>query len=192
GLFALYQATGETKWYIEAERLTRAMLDLFVHDGRIYSTGADAEELITRPVDQMDNPVPSGSSLAVEALVMLALYTGEGALLEAAEEVIRGSAVLVEQYPSAVGHLLSVLSSLNRGYREVATVGPNALELGRVVWEQFNPAVVLAQDPHGNAANTIPLLADRYVEGQTLAYVCEGFVCQRPVTTTTELRAQLR
>ncbi len=191
GLFALYQATGETRWYIEAERLTRAMLDLFVHDGRIYSTGADAEELITRPVDQMDNPVPSGSSLAVEALVMLALYTGETALQDTAEEVIRGSAGLVEQYPSAVGHLLSVLTSLNRGYREVAIAGPNALDLGRVVWEQFNPAVVLAPDPDGIAAETIPLLADRHVDGKTLAYVCEDFVCQRPVTTANELRAQL-
>ena len=84
-----------------------------------------------------------------------------------------------------------MLTSLNRGYREAAIVGPNALDLGRVVWEQFNPAVVLAPDPHGIAAETIPLLADRYVEGKTLAYVCENFVCQRPVTTATELRAQL-
>jgi uncharacterized protein YyaL (SSP411 family) len=38
----------------------------------------------------------------------------------------------------------------------------------------------------------VPLLADRSARaGQPTAYVCRGFVCDRPVTTTTDLAAQL-
>jgi hypothetical protein len=192
GLFALYQATGETEWYEEAERLTRSMLQLFADDdGRLYSTGSDAERLITRPRDQMDNPVPSGTSLAAEALLWLSLYTGEADLREAAERAIRDGAALVERYPSAVGHLLSLLTSIDRGLREVAIVGPAADELSRVMWEEFRPEAVLALDRTGRGGETVPLLRDRGPGTGTLAFVCEGFVCRLPVSEPEALRAQL-
>jgi uncharacterized protein YyaL (SSP411 family) len=39
----------------------------------------------------------------------------------------------------------------------------------------------------------VPLLADRpLVDGQAAAYVCRGFVCDRPVTTAADLAAALR
>jgi uncharacterized protein YyaL (SSP411 family) len=42
------------------------------------------------------------------------------------------------------------------------------------------------------AASGVPLLADRpLVDGGPAAYVCRGFVCDRPVTTPDELGAQL-
>jgi uncharacterized protein YyaL (SSP411 family) len=48
--------------------------------------------------------------------------------------------------------------------------------------------VVLAGEPGSPA----PLLADRgLVGGRAAAYVCRGFVCDRPVTTPEELHAQL-
>jgi uncharacterized protein YyaL (SSP411 family) len=191
GLFTLYQATGEVEWYMEAERLTREMMTLFADGGRLFMTGSDAEQLITRPMDQMDNPLPSGSSLAVEALLWLSLYTGEAGLREAAEAVIRDGATLVEKYPTAVGHLLGVLTSLEAGVREVAVVGPDADELSRVVWEEFRPGLILAVDSDGADGNEVPLLAERHHPGQTLAYVCEGFVCKRPVTDAEALRTDL-
>ena len=38
----------------------------------------------------------------------------------------------------------------------------------------------------------VPLLADRpLIEGSSAAYVCRGFVCDRPVTTVADLTARL-
>jgi uncharacterized protein YyaL (SSP411 family) len=38
----------------------------------------------------------------------------------------------------------------------------------------------------------VPLLADRpWVDGGPAAYVCRGFVCERPVTTVADLVASL-
>ena len=140
---------------------------------------------------QMDNPLPSGSSLAVEALLWLSLYTGEAGLREMADAAIRDGATLVENYPTAVGHLLGVLTSLEAGLREVAVVGSNANALSRVVWEEFRPGLVLAVDTDGTDASHLPLLAERFRSGQTLAYVCEGFVCKRPVANAEALRTDL-
>ena len=50
-------------------------------------------------------------------------------------------------------------------------------------------AVVVAGRPDQPG---VPLLADRpLVEGRSAAYVCRGFVCQRPVTSVEELVAEL-
>ncbi len=41
-------------------------------------------------------------------------------------------------------------------------------------------------------ADSTPLLADRpQIDGAPTAYVCRGFVCDRPVTDPEDLRAQI-
>jgi hypothetical protein len=51
-------------------------------------------------------------------------------------------------------------------------------------------SVVVAGEPD---APGVPLLADRpVVDGAAAAYVCRGFVCDRPVTTEDELASALR
>ncbi len=159
--------------------------------GGFFSTGADAEELIIRPKDQMDNPLPSGNSLAAEALLMLSLYTGDAEMRRLAEGAIRACGRLVEGYPAAVGHLLGVLHALHTGPKEVAVVGPEAAALGGVVWERFRPHVALALDRNGEDAAHVPLLEGRAKGTETLAYVCEQFACREPVSDPAALRAQL-
>ena len=72
--------------------------------------------------------------------------------------------------------------------REVALVGPDREPLERVVRARFRPHVVLA----GGEADGVPLLEGREpVDGRAAAYVCERFMCQRPVTEPAELAALL-
>ncbi len=187
GLFALYQATGEIEWYEAAARLTREAVELFgdAAGGAMFSTGADAERLITRKKDQMDNPLPSGNSLIAEALTFLAAYEGDGSLSDLADGVIAAGSLLVERYPSSVGHLLAVATSKLAGVREVAIVGPSAHQLADAAWAGFHPDLALAVSQ--TAAAPIPLLEGRWSEGATLAYVCRNFACERPVSTVEQL-----
>jgi uncharacterized protein YyaL (SSP411 family) len=80
----------------------------------------------------------------------------------------------------------------------VAIVGrPGAADTDALlaeVWGTYQPNRVLAAAAPGDAAaqGEVPLLADRpALEGRATAYVCEHFVCQRPVTDPAELAAQL-
>jgi uncharacterized protein len=73
---------------------------------------------------------------------------------------------------------------------EVALVGfgDSLSQLARVVRETYRPHVVLA----GGPPDGVPLLEGREpVDGRAAAYVCEGFVCQAPVTTADDLAAAL-
>ncbi|MDP9444344.1 MAG: hypothetical protein M3P83_08325, partial [Actinomycetota bacterium] len=77
------------------------------------------------------------------------------------------------------------------GPLEVAVVGrrddPGRAELHRAALAGTSPgAVVLAGEP---GETSVPLLRDRpLVDDRATAYVCRGFVCERPVTDAADVR----
>ena len=192
GLLALYQASGEIRWFSEAASLVRAILEEFSDpEGGFFTTADDAEALIARPKELFDNPSPSGNSLAVEALIIMARLTGDASFWSAAEGAIRSAGALVERYPSGVGHLLALLASLDRGFQELAVSGPQPEPFTAVAWRRFRPHLLVALDRDGSGGGTIPLLADRYQTGQTQAYLCTNMVCDLPTNLPEVLAGQL-
>ncbi len=180
GLFSLYAATGDIGWYRKAMTLVGRLESFRGPDGELYATSSDGELLIKRPRDHTDNPLPSGNALAAEALLLASLYTGEQELRAAAEQTLGAVGVLINRYPTMVGHHLCVLQSM-AGTRELAIVGPEWQELSGVYWRRFRPHIALAGSTDGGAGD-VPLLEGRYRDGETLAYVCQGFVCELPTT----------
>ena len=190
GLFALYAATGEIEWYRAGHRLASGIPERFADAaGGFYDTPIDGEALIKRPKSQADNPVPSGSGMAAEALLMLFAYTGEARWRDSATSTLRSAGILMERYPSMVGHHLGVLHSLLLTGRELAIVGPDWADMARVYWSRYRPGVVLAGSEEGDGE--IPLLESRSKPGQTLAYLCQGHVCDLPTDDPGVLAVQL-
>ncbi len=193
GLYLLYQATAETRWFVEAEALVADMLNLFGGDDGFYATGSDAEDLIARPTDMMDNPSASGSSLAAEALHMSYLLTGDATRHEALQKLLGAGAELARRHPSAVGHLLAIQATTEADPVEVAIAGTDSRHLTDVIWSRFRPQVVLAHRRSEHDETTVPLLRGRgEPPGPALAYVCRQFVCEAPTSDPDELAAQLR
>ncbi len=198
GLFTLYQATGERRWFAAAERTTRAMVELFADDegAGFFNTGNDAPALIDRPKDVLDNPTPSANSLAAEALLHLRTYTGDGSLDPVLDGALALAGVVARSHPLAVAHALAVLATRVAGPLEVAVVGDGdgAAALAEVVWSRYRPGAFPAIDPGDDAAaaEVIPLLAGRVPhEGPPVAYVCRDFVCALPAAEPGALAAQL-
>jgi uncharacterized protein YyaL (SSP411 family) len=195
---ALYETTFDLRWFREARRLAGEMLDLFrdPDGGGFFQTGSDAEALVVRPKELLDNAVPSGNSVAAEVLQRLSLMTGDAALETAALASLRPVRDLMVRAPSAFGHALSALDLYLSASKEIAIVGEfdPARPLLEEVWRRYLPNVVLAATPPGDAeaAEMVPLLRDRApVDGEPAAYVCERFVCRKPVTEPDALAAQL-
>jgi hypothetical protein len=189
GLFALYAATGEYEWYQAGVELTVSIRERFADpEGGFFDTPIDGESLIKRPKSLADNPLPSGNGMAAEALLILSAYTGDAAPREAATSTLRGAGMLMERYPSMVGHHLGVLHSSLAG-RELAIVGSDWADMAGVYWSRYRPNIVLAPAPKGE--EPIPLLAGRSKPGVTLAYVCRNHVCALPTSDLDVLAGQL-
>ena len=189
GLFSLYATTGDVRWFHEAMAIVEAIPRLFGDpDGGFFTTGTDSTDLVVRPKEFFDNPLPSGNALAAEALTTASAYTGDQDLWASAAATVRAGAAVLERAPSGGGRLLSVLLTLLEGPRELAIVGPDAADFLAVAWERFRPGLAVAAATQ--STTDVPLLADREGDG-TRAYVCRRFACERPVSTAEELRARL-
>jgi uncharacterized protein len=200
GLLALYEATFETRWLLEADALLDAVSELFWNEEKrvFYDTPADHEELVTRPRDVYDNAAPSGTSVATEVLLKLALFLDRGDYRQRAEDVLEELAGGMEKVPSGFGRLLCALDLSISETREVAIVGdpeaPDTRDLLETVYSGYLPnKVVAGRSPDDEeAGGLIPLLAQRPArEGKATAYVCVHYACQTPTTDPEELSRQL-
>jgi uncharacterized protein YyaL (SSP411 family) len=103
------------------------------------------------------------------------------------------SAAQLRRHPQGFGRALSAVEFHLAQVKEIVVVGPQRNELERSVRARYYPNAVIVNsaDPARDAGH-IPFLKDKVViEGKATAYVCEGFVCQRPVTTVDELLKHL-
>jgi uncharacterized protein len=193
GMFSLYGATGETEWFLHGAELTTDMVDLFWddEDGGFFATGRDAEELIARPKNLIDNPTPSDNTMAAEALQHMAALTGEAAWIHRLERVLRLVEPLARRHPDALGQMMAVSLVAQAPVHEVAVVGADRSHLTEVVRSRFRPEVILAEGTPDDGRH-VPLLRDRSDLGEAAAaYVCRHWTCDAPTTDPADLAEAL-
>jgi uncharacterized protein YyaL (SSP411 family) len=200
GLVTLFETTGELQWLTEASALTEKMIDEFwdEQEGGFFYTGQSHEDLIVRSKDFFDNATPSGNSVAAEVLLRIGLLTDNSDDQRRAATILRLTAAALRRYPSGFGRMLCALDLFSGHPREIAIIGDTASKetelLLKEVWTPYLPNKVVARATPGDhtAPEVIPLLRDRsQLQGKPTAYVCEHFVCKRPVNTPGELASQL-
>ena len=188
-------AEADATWLARAEEMAEVVLAEFADGDGFFDTAASAESLYLRPQDPTDNATPSGLSTTVHALALLAEATGRDDLADRAERAAATAGGLVDRAPRFAGWLLAYAASrLLNPPVQVAIVGDltdaGRQELARTAYRHA-PAgsVIMVGTPDQPG---LELLADRpLLDGRPTAYVCRGFVCRLPVTTTAELRDQL-
>ncbi|MGH9185344.1 MAG: thioredoxin domain-containing protein [Acidimicrobiales bacterium] len=182
----LAEATGQARWIHAAIDCAEGLLGLFWDDdaGGVFTTGHDAEELVTRPKDLLDGATPSANSLAAVGLLRLSALTGVDRYAQRAEEVLRLLAPVAVDHPLAGSHLLAGLDLAVAGITEVAVTGDRP-DLLAAVWETWRPDVVLAWGERYDS----PLWQGR---DDGLASVCHHYACQIPASDPDTLRTQLQ
>ena len=200
GLLALHEATLEPRWLQEAVSVADGMISLFWDDavGGFYDTGTDHETLVVRPRDVFDNAQPCGGSVAADALLRLAVITGNDDYSSKGATPLRAMQQLLGRAPTATGHWLGALDFYVSLPKEIVIVGPAArpetAALLAAVGTRYLPnrVVVGMNDPAIPPIPDSPLLEQRGMQdGVPTAYVCEHYVCQLPVTDAAALAAQL-
>jgi uncharacterized protein YyaL (SSP411 family) len=110
-LLALFEATCQERWLLEARALADELIARFADADRggFFSTASDAEALIARRKDLEDSPIPAGASSAALGLLRLAQLTGEERYERHAASVLALLHEIAPRHPSAFGHLLQAL-----------------------------------------------------------------------------------
>ncbi|HEX3394365.1 MAG TPA: thioredoxin domain-containing protein [Acidimicrobiales bacterium] len=181
----LGEATGEARWVTEARSVADALIELFADgaNGGFFTTGADAERLITRSKDVLDNALPSANAVAAVSLHRLSALVGDDRYRQQAETVVALMADTLADHPAALCHLLWAVDLGASPIVEVAVVGDRP-DLVAAVQRRWLPDAVLAWgEPYPS-----PLFTDR---DDGLAYVCRDYTCSAPTANVDDLLAQL-
>jgi uncharacterized protein YyaL (SSP411 family) len=187
---AVHQLTGEGRWLeLAGGLLDTALAHFAAGDGGFHDTADDAEQLVARPADPTDNATPSGLSAVAAALTTYSALTGEVRYREAAERALATVAPLAVRHARFCGYACTTGEALLSGPYEIAIAGPD-IELLQTAVRLAPPGAVIVAGPPDQPG--VPLLAGRpMIDGRPSAYLCRGFVCDRPVTSATELAGQL-
>ncbi len=160
-------------------------------NARFLFADRDAKDLVVRASDLHDDATPSGTALAVQALLRLS----EERYAAIAERVLRAIAKDAAQTPFAFGYTLGAIDFVTRGPTEIHVVAelgdPAGKALLDVARKAYVPHRVLARiDPDAPAASPT-LGAQRQKDGRATAYVCANRTCTPPITSTEELSKAL-
>ena len=181
----LAEATGHAHWIGEATSVADTLLDHFwdTDAGGVFTTADDAEALIVRHKDLMDNATPSANSVTAVALYRLGALTGEARFTNHADQTLQLIGRIMAQAPTACGNAIAAVDMRQIGLTEVLITGDRP-DLVAVVQRSWLPnAVVAWGEPYES-----PLWVDR---PDGFAYVCKNFACQLPVSTPTDLQSLL-
>lgn len=181
----MYELTAQHKWLEIATQTAHQLLTHFWdHEhGGLFTVSDDAEQLVVRQKDLMDNATASANSVAAMAFLRLASLTDDGVLTESALKILLLLARVTPSAPSAFGHALNAFLIHSQGISEVVIPGENS-ELLQAYHDTWRMNCVLAW----GAPTQSSLWTDRR-EG--FAYVCRNKTCHLPINEAEQLRALL-
>jgi uncharacterized protein len=186
---SLHAATLEPRWLERARWLCDEILSRFWDEAEqsVFDTASDAETLILRPRDAMDNATPSGPSLSAELLTRTGAVFDDERYRSTAARIVERESAMLARFGPAFGRMLSVLDSTLAAPVEVAIVGARDDEatqaLVRAAHARFLRNVTVVGRLDADEVAGVPLLEGRErLEGRATAFVCRGYACRLPVT----------
>ncbi|MEQ4518871.1 thioredoxin domain-containing protein [Pseudarthrobacter sp. B907] len=203
GLFALYAATGRTRWYTLAEGIVAAAGTRFAAGGTLRDAAGESPQVLNAQggragMDPFDNATPSGAAAYAGALLTSSALSGSAEHRALAGNILSLLPPLAVRAPRVAGWLLATAQAALAGPLEAAVVGPDTPQraaLHRTLLSSPSPGLAIAlQDPAGESgAARVPLLRGREAApgGAPQAFLCRGMVCRLPARSTGELREQL-
>ncbi|MNS87952.1 hypothetical protein D3C71_894520 [compost metagenome] len=174
---ALYEATFELNWLTKARQLADKAIALF-YDGTqktFYYTSSEAEELIARKSEIMDNVIPSSSSTMVRQLKRLGLLFDDENYIAITDQLLANVFPQIKTYGSAYSNWAILLLEEIYGINEIALTGDKAMAFKNELGNYYIPNKIVL----GGTEENLPLLEHR-VGKETKAYLCKNRTCSLP------------
>ena len=181
----LYENTLNEKWLNTADGLMKYTYDNFYNTetDMFFFTSKLDDKLISRTVEFRDNVIPSSNSIMANNLFKLSHYYDSSKYLNTSLSMVKNISDQIEVYPNGFSNWMNLMLNLNKNFYEIAIVGDNAIKKINELNKNYLPNKIVVGS-FGD--NSLPLLKNRYIEGETMIYVCVKKACKMPVKTIKE------
>ncbi|WP_299098864.1 thioredoxin domain-containing protein [uncultured Winogradskyella sp.] len=179
----LYQATFNEEWLHSANELMIYVIAHFLdkESSMFYFTSDKATDLIARKIEIFDNVIPSSNSVLADGLFKLGHYFSNKTYTNLAQQMLSNVNKDLEQTPSGYSNWLNLYLNYSNPYYEVAISGNDAKEKLKELDKSYLPNVLFSGAKN---ESELPLLQNKYIEGETFLYVCVNGTCKMPVSSS--------
>ena len=185
GLIALYQVTFDENYLDKALLLAEYTISHFYDqaNGLFFVTSDLDPSLIARKHEIYDNVIPSSNSSMAKVLFILGLAFEREDLTDMSTRMVSVVREHIVKYPSSFANWASVMINMIYPFYTIAVTGPDYLEKAAAIRKHYHPSLFFCGS---ESASDLPVLKDRFVEGQTMIFVCTGKECHLPTPSVEE------
>jgi uncharacterized protein YyaL (SSP411 family) len=182
---ALYEVTLNEFWINKANELAAYTFENFfdAEKNMFYFTSKEDEKLVARNFEYRDNVIPASNSMMAKNLLILSHHFDNKKYLSTASKMLHNVQPEIESYPSGFSNWLDLMANFQDNFYEVVVVGKDASKKIAELNARYLPNILIAGSTSGSKK---PLLNYRYINGETLIYVCVNNSCKLPVSDISE------
>lgn len=192
GLIELGLALGETRWVVVA----RDLIDLVIAlGGRVPGDSVLSENGVSVAGSLNEGASPSGETLVARACLRLHSLTGAYSYRDFARELVSPFVAQAMANPTGMGGILEVVTALSRPSRELIVVEEEPSELGARARQHLSGDTIVAVLTPAQSRSFVEagfsVFEGRDLPDVPVAFVCEGGVCQMPVSSVEAIESLL-
>ena len=182
---ALYEVTLNELWINKANELAAYTFENFfdAEKNMFYFTSKEDEKLVARNFEYRDNVIPASNSIMAKNLLILSHHFDNEKYLTTSSKMLHNVQPEIESYPSGFSNWLDLMSNFQDNFYEVVVVGKDASKKIAELNARYLPNILIAGS---TSESKKPLLNYRYIDGETLIYVCVNNSCKLPVSDISE------
>jgi uncharacterized protein YyaL (SSP411 family) len=175
---SLYEVSFDQKWLEYAKQLTDYSLEHFYDEklGFFAFTSNLDQALISSHFETEDNVIPASNSVMGKNLFQLGIYFENSFYEKVSQRMLQNIFPTIE-YPSAYSNWMDLALNYSEQNKELAICGDLALEYCSKINGLYLPNLILAGTTE---VTSIPFLKNRFVDDQTLFYLCQNKTCSSP------------
>ena len=187
---SLYQATLQDNYLHQAKQLTDYCLDYFYDEKQQFFAfnSRNANPLIATHFETEDNVMPASNSVMANNLYVLSILFHNNYYEKIALQMLHHIIPKMD-YASAFSNWLNLWLNLSENNKELAICGENALVEIKKINKEYLPNIILAGS---TKTSNLPFLKDRFLDSETLFYVCQNKTCLLPKNNWNEVLIDLQ
>jgi uncharacterized protein YyaL (SSP411 family) len=182
---ALFEVTTDTKWLEEAKRLTDYTLENFQNtdNSMFYFTSNKDASLVTRNIEYLDNVIPASNSIMAKNIFTLSHYYLDKKYTDTAAAMLNNIQADISKYPTSYSNWMDLMLNYTQPYYELVVVGKEAPQRLKELNSFYLPNKLIAASTKKSDQE---IFEGRFLENNTLIYVCVNNACKLPVKTVEE------
>ncbi len=189
-------------WLSQALSLTDTMIKYFFSEetGDFYYTASDEEELITRPKNFYDGPIPSATSVAISCLLKMELLTNNKLYRQVAQTSLEKHQDLFYSHPTQYANMIRAWDfSQGMPLSLVLVTSGNPImdkDMLLNLYRVYNPnmIVIVKDNSHPKELDSkFTLLQQKNtLDGKPTLYICQEQSCQTPINDIDKVKVMLK